>query len=52
LKNKVSSIINISGLAIGISVALLIGLWIWNEVSFDKNNKNYNRIAEVVQIKI
>ena len=48
-KNKVSSIINISGLAVGISVALLIGLWIWDEVSFDKDNKNYNHIAEVMQ---
>ena len=36
LKNKFFSIINISGLAVGISVALLIGLWIWDEVSFDK----------------
>ena len=48
-KNKVSSIINISGLAVGISVALLIGLWIWDEVSFDKDNDNYNRIAKVMQ---
>ncbi len=49
LKNKVSSIINISGLAVGISVALLIGLWIWDEVSFDKDNENYDRIAKVMQ---
>lgn len=49
LRNKVSSIINISGLAVGMSVALLIGLWIWNEVSFDKDNKHYDRIVEVMQ---
>ncbi len=49
VKSKTSSIINISGLAVGISVALLIGLWIWDEVSFDRDNKNYNRIAEVMQ---
>ena len=49
LKNKVSSTINISGLAVGISVALLIGLWIWDEVSFDKDNSHYNRIAEIMQ---
>ena len=49
LKNKVSSTINISGLAVGISVALLIGLWIWDEVSFDKDNNHYDRIAEVMQ---
>lgn len=49
MKNKTSSIINISGLAVGISVALLIGLWILDEVSFDKDNRNYDRIAEVMQ---
>ncbi|HVX25658.1 MAG TPA: ABC transporter permease [Parafilimonas sp.] len=49
MKNKVSSIINISGLAVGIAVALLIGLWIWDEISFDKDNKNYDRIAKVMQ---
>ncbi len=49
LMNRTSSIINVSGLAVGISVTLLIGLWIWAEVSFDKNNKNYGRIAEVLQ---
>jgi ABC-type antimicrobial peptide transport system permease subunit len=49
LNNKVSSVINISGLAVGMSVALLIGLWIWDEVSFDKDNRNYDRVAEVMQ---
>ena len=48
LKNRVSSIINISGLAVGISVALLIGLRIWDEVSFDKNNHHYDRVATVM----
>src|SRR5450432_414413 len=49
LKNRTSSFINISGLAVGMAVSLLIGLWIWDEVSFDKDNKNYDRIAEVMQ---
>jgi ABC-type antimicrobial peptide transport system permease subunit len=48
-KNKFSSIINISGLAVGMSVAMLIGLWIWSELSFNKNFSNYNRIAQVMQ---
>jgi len=34
-RNKVYSTINIFGLAIGMAVALLIGLWIWDEISFD-----------------
>ena len=45
VKNKVYSFINIGGLAVGISVAMLIGLWIYDELSFDKYHKNYDRIA-------
>jgi ABC-type antimicrobial peptide transport system permease subunit len=49
LKNKAHSLINISGLALGMSVGLLIGLWIYDEISFNKNFKNYDRIAQVIQ---
>jgi putative ABC transport system permease protein len=49
IKNKASSLINIGGLAVGMAVAMLIGLWIWDELSFDKNFKNYDRIAVVTQ---
>ncbi|HZG23645.1 MAG TPA: ABC transporter permease [Chitinophagaceae bacterium] len=48
-RNKLYSSINIGGLAVGITVAILIGLWIYDEVSFNKNHQNYNRIAQVVQ---
>jgi ABC-type antimicrobial peptide transport system permease subunit len=48
-KNKTSSFINVSGLAVGMAVAMLIGLWIWDELSFDKYHKNYSRIARVMQ---
>ncbi|HMH21513.1 MAG TPA: ABC transporter permease [Puia sp.] len=48
-KNKIHSFINISGLSVGMAVALLIGLWIWDELSFEKYNKNYDRIALVIQ---
>jgi ABC-type antimicrobial peptide transport system permease subunit len=47
--NKTSSFINISGLAVGMAVAMLIGLWIWDELSFDKNFANYHNIAQVRQ---
>ncbi len=49
IKNKVSSFINISGLAVGMAVAMLIGLWMWDELSFNKNFQNYDRIAQVMQ---
>ncbi|MEP6844583.1 MAG: ABC transporter permease [Panacibacter sp.] len=47
-RNKTSSFINISGLAIGMAVAMLIGLWIYDELSFNKYHENYNSIAKVM----
>lgn len=49
LKNKSFSLINIVGLATGMVVALLIGLWIHDELTFDKNHANYDRIVAVMQ---
>ena len=49
IKNKVSSFINIGGLAVGMTVAILIALWIYDELSFDKYHQNYDRIARVVR---
>lgn len=48
-KNKGYSLLNISGLVMGMSVAMLIGLWVWDELSFNKNYDNYDRIATVLQ---
>ncbi|MEI9908187.1 MAG: ABC transporter permease [Bacteroidota bacterium] len=48
-KNRMHSFINIAGLSIGMTVAILIGLWIHDEVSYNKNFKNYDRIAQVIQ---
>ncbi len=49
VKNKISSFINIGGLAVGMAVAMLIGLWIYDELSFDKQFRNQERIAQVIQ---
>src|SRR5580704_15241429 len=49
VKNKASSFINVGGLAVGMAVAMLIGLWIWDELSFDKYHQNYDRVAIVMQ---
>jgi ABC-type antimicrobial peptide transport system permease subunit len=49
IKNKAHSFINIAGLSVGMAVAILIGLWIYDEVSFNKNFDNYNRLAKVLQ---
>jgi len=48
IKNKSSSVINISGLAVGMAVTILIGLWIFDELSFNKSFKNYNSIGQVM----
>jgi putative ABC transport system permease protein len=49
VKNKGYSIINVSGLAIGMGVAILIALWVVDELTFNTNFKNYDRIAKVWQ---
>jgi len=49
LRNKAQSFINIVGLSMGISVAMIIGLWIWDEISFDQYHENYSCIAQVME---
>ncbi len=49
VKDKLHSFINITGLSLGMAVAILIGLWIYGELSFNKNFENYNDIAQVYQ---
>ncbi|MVM31472.1 FtsX-like permease family protein [Spirosoma sp. HMF4905] len=48
-KNKVYSVINIGGLAVGMAVAMLIGLWIYDELTFNQYHQNYSRIAQVMR---
>ncbi len=49
IKSKVYSSINIIGLAVGMAVAMLISLWIWDELSFNKQFKNYAHIVRVYE---
>jgi putative ABC transport system permease protein len=49
VKNKMHSFINISGLSVGMTVAVLIGLWVNDELSFNKNFSNYNRLGQLWQ---
>jgi len=48
-RSKMHSFINIAGLSVGMAVAMLIGLWIWDELSFDKYHRNYDHIAQVIE---
>ena len=47
-RHKTYSLLNIVGLALGMAGALLISLWVWDEVSFDRYHANYDRIAQVM----
>ena len=47
VRNKISSIINISGLAIGLACVLLIGMYVADELSYDRFFKDANRIYRV-----
>jgi len=47
LRNKGFSAINITGLAIGMAAAILILLWIQDELGYDSFHKNKDRIYEV-----
>ncbi|MGH2563123.1 MAG: ABC transporter permease, partial [Ginsengibacter sp.] len=47
-RNKIYSFINIFGLSIGLACAMLIILYVKDEVSFDKFHKNVNNIYRIV----
>jgi putative ABC transport system permease protein len=47
-KNKVSSFINIGGLTMGMAVAMLIGLWIYDELSFNTWHQHYDHIGRIM----
>ncbi|GAB4052919.1 ABC transporter permease [Spirosoma litoris] len=52
VKHKGYSFINIGGLAVGMAVAMLIGLWVHDELSFNTYHKNYSRIAQIMQNQV
>jgi predicted permease len=46
-RNTIYSFINIAGLAIGIACSILIMLWVWDEVSYDRFHKNADRLGQL-----
>lgn len=49
LKNKTAAFINIGGLSAGLTVAMLIGLWMYNELTYNHYHQNYRNIALVME---
>ncbi|MEO6405198.1 MAG: ABC transporter permease [Ferruginibacter sp.] len=48
VRNKIYSVINIAGLSIGLACAMLIMLYVKDEVSFDRFHKNVSNIYRIV----
>ncbi len=46
-RNSVYSFINIAGLAVGIACSILIMLWVWDEVSYNRFHKNADRLGQL-----
>ena len=51
VRNKLYTTLNIAGLTFGISCFLLIGLYLFDELTFDQQHKNTDRIFRVVEHK-
>ncbi len=49
VRNKSYSAINMGGLAVGMAVVMLIGLWIYDELSFEKYHENYGDIVQILE---
>jgi putative ABC transport system permease protein len=47
LRQKLYSLINITGLSIGIACFLLISLWVFDELSYDRFHENKDRIYRI-----
>jgi len=52
MNSKLYSTINIVGLSIGIACCLLLALFVLDELSYDKYNKNASEIFRVVNLQI
>ena len=48
IKSKFYSVISILGLAAGMAVAMLIGFWIWDEITYNKYYTNHDQLAQVM----
>ena len=52
LKHKAYSLLNIGGLAVGMTVALLISLWIYDELAFIIHLSTTDKIAKVSRFEV
>lgn len=48
-RNRGYSFVNIFGLATGMAIVLVIGIWVTDELSIDRDIPNGNRVVEIMQ---
>ncbi len=48
-RQKIYSLINISGLALGMTAFLIIAVWVWHEFSYDRFHEHAGRIYRVAE---
>jgi hypothetical protein len=47
IRHKLYSFINVFGLAIGLSICMIISIWVLRELNYDRFHENANRIYRV-----
>jgi putative ABC transport system permease protein len=48
-REKLYAALNIAGLALGIACCLILGLYLWGELTYDRSNINHERIYRIAQ---
>ncbi len=51
-KNRIYSVINIAGLAFGLGIAILIGLWVVDEINYNKSFRNFGDSVQLITISL
>ena len=46
-REKLYALLNVSGLALGFACCLMLGLYLWGELTYDRHNVNHERIYRI-----
>jgi putative ABC transport system permease protein len=46
-REKLYALLNVSGLALGLACCLMLGLYLWSELTFDRHHVNHERIYRI-----
>ena len=48
-REKLYAVLNIAGFALGIASCLILGIYLWDELTYDRHHVNHERIYRVAQ---